>query len=42
MPAAAVQTWRDGRSVFIKGYAHREDALKDMEVSVDELEPIAP
>lgn len=27
---------------YFKGYAHREDALCDLGVSEDELEPIAP
>ena len=42
MPAAAVQRWRDGLTVYIKAYAHREDALKDLDISEDALEPIAP
>jgi len=28
--------------VYIKGYAHREEALRDLGVSADELEPIDP
>jgi ketosteroid isomerase-like protein len=42
MPAAAVTRWRDGLSVYIKAYARREDALKDLEISENALEPIAP
>jgi hypothetical protein len=42
VPGAAVQKWRDGLSVYIKGYAHREDALEDLAVSEDTLEPIDP
>jgi ketosteroid isomerase-like protein len=42
MPYAAVTRWRDGLMVYIKGYAHREEALRDLGVSEDELEPIAP
>jgi ketosteroid isomerase-like protein len=42
MPAAAVVRWRDGLGVYIKGYAQREDALVDLGVSEDELEPIGP
>jgi ketosteroid isomerase-like protein len=33
---------RDGRIAYRKGYADREDALRDLGVSEDELEPIAP
>jgi ketosteroid isomerase-like protein len=42
MPVASVARWRDGRMVYLKGYADREDALRDLGVSEDELEPIAP
>jgi hypothetical protein len=34
--------WRDGLIVYFKGYTHREDALTDLGVSEDALEPIAP
>jgi hypothetical protein len=34
--------WRDGLCVYGKQYAHREDALRDLGVSEDALEPIAP
>jgi ketosteroid isomerase-like protein len=42
LPAAMVARWRDGLCVYSKGYAHREDALRDPGVSKDALEPIAP
>jgi ketosteroid isomerase-like protein len=42
MPAAQVARWRDGRMAFAKGYTDRDDALRDLGVSEDELEPIAP
>jgi SnoaL-like domain len=40
--SAAVFTWRDGLMVYLKGYADREEALRDLGVSEDELEPIDP
>ena len=42
MPVAHVWRWRDGLAIFFKGYAHRADALRDLGVSDDELEPIPP
>jgi hypothetical protein len=42
MPAAHLCRWRDGLIVYFKGYAHREDALSDLGVSEDALEPIDP
>ena len=42
LPAAMVVRMRDGLLVNFRGYSHREDALKDLDVVVDELEPIAP
>jgi ketosteroid isomerase-like protein len=42
MPIAQVARWRDGLIVHWKGYAHREDALRDLGVSEDELERIEP
>jgi ketosteroid isomerase-like protein len=42
MPIAAVLRWRDGLCVHFKSYARREDALSDLGVSEDELEPIEP
>jgi hypothetical protein len=34
--------FRDGLIVYLKGYAHREDALRDLGVSEGALEPIDP
>jgi hypothetical protein len=42
MPIAGVARWRDDLLVYAKAYLHREDALSDMGVSEDELEPIEP
>jgi ketosteroid isomerase-like protein len=42
VPGAAVQRWLNGLSVYIKGYAHREDALSDLGISEDALAPIDP
>jgi ketosteroid isomerase-like protein len=42
MPAAGVLRWRDGLISYLKVYLHRQDALKDLGVSEDELEPIIP
>jgi ketosteroid isomerase-like protein len=42
MDLAHVARWRDGRCVYFKGYAHREDALRELGVSEDELDPIEP
>jgi hypothetical protein len=42
VPGAAVQRWRAGLSTYIKGYAHREDALLDLGVSEEALERIDP
>jgi ketosteroid isomerase-like protein len=42
MPLAQVARWRDGLFVYIKVYAHKEDALRDLGISEDELEPIDP
>jgi ketosteroid isomerase-like protein len=41
-PYAHVCRWREGLIVYFRGYAHREDALRDLGVSEGELEPIAP
>jgi hypothetical protein len=42
MRAAQVAKWRDGLCVFFKVYPRREDALRDLGLSQDALEPIAP
>jgi ketosteroid isomerase-like protein len=42
MPAAQVATVCDGRVVYLKVYGNREDALIDLGVSEQELEPIEP
>ena len=42
MPGAQLCRWRDGLCVYGKQYAHSDDALKDLGVSEDALEPIAP
>jgi ketosteroid isomerase-like protein len=42
MPITTLLRWRDGLVVYFKGYALREDALRDLGVSEDELEPIEP
>jgi ketosteroid isomerase-like protein len=42
MPIAAVYGWRNGLMVYFKGYADREEALRELGVTEDELEPIAP
>lgn len=40
--AANVMRWRAGLCVYSKAYVHRDEALKDLGVSLDALEPIAP
>jgi hypothetical protein len=40
LPSALIARWRGGLMVHVKAYAHREDALSDLGVSVDDLEPI--
>jgi ketosteroid isomerase-like protein len=42
LPGAQVARWRDGRLVYIKGYTNREDALLELGISEDALEPSAP
>jgi ketosteroid isomerase-like protein len=42
MPMAHVVRWQDGLAVYAKSYTHKEDALSDLGVSEDELEPIDP
>ncbi len=42
MPLTLVVRWRKDLIVYMKSYVHREDALSDLDVSKDELEPINP
>ena len=42
MAYAHIVRWRDGLMVYLKAYARREDALEELGVSEDALEPIAP
>jgi hypothetical protein len=42
MPATAVAGWREGLCVSHKAFVHREDALRELGVSEDALEPISP
>jgi ketosteroid isomerase-like protein len=42
MPNAQVFSWRDGLAVYYQAYIHKEDALRDLRVAEDVLEPIAP
>jgi ketosteroid isomerase-like protein len=42
MPNALVARWSDDLIVYLKAYAHREDALSDSAVSEDALQPIEP
>jgi hypothetical protein len=42
MAIAQVARWREDLIVYLKSYARREDALGDLGVSEDELEPIEP
>lgn len=42
MAFAQVARWRDGLIVYLRVYLEREDALKDLGVSEDALEPLAP
>jgi ketosteroid isomerase-like protein len=42
LPVATVSRSRDGLLVYYKAYVHREDALEELAVSEDALEPIAP
>jgi hypothetical protein len=41
-PNALVASWRHGMMVYCRAYAHREDALSDLGMSEDALDPIAP
>jgi ketosteroid isomerase-like protein len=42
MSVALVARWRDGLIVYMRGYANRDDALRELGVTVDELEAIDP
>jgi ketosteroid isomerase-like protein len=42
MPIAAVFELRDGLIVTWKGYTNREAALRELDISADDLVPIAP
>jgi ketosteroid isomerase-like protein len=42
MPGASVLRVRDGLIIYMKAYLDREEALRDLGVSLDELEPIEP
>jgi ketosteroid isomerase-like protein len=42
MQVALLARWRDGLIVYMRSYTDREDALSDLGVSDDELEPIEP
>ena len=42
MPIAQEVRWRGGLCVYFKSYADRQDALRDLGLSEDELEPIDP
>jgi ketosteroid isomerase-like protein len=42
MPYVAVTKWHHGLMVYIKAYPDKEEALRDLGVAEDDLEPIAP
>jgi ketosteroid isomerase-like protein len=42
MPVAVVARWRDGLCVYSRGYSNKGEALRDLGVAEDELEPVAP
>ena len=42
LSGAAVTRWRAGRCVYFRAYADREEALRDLGVSENALQPIAP
>jgi hypothetical protein len=42
MPTIQEVRWRGGLAIYFKSYADREDALRDLGLSEDELEPIDP
>lgn len=41
-PATSITRWRDGRMIYVKVCMQRDEALSDLGVSEDELEPITP
>jgi ketosteroid isomerase-like protein len=41
-PAAHLCRWRHGLIVYFRGYLDREDAFRDLGVSADARQPIAP
>ena len=41
-PVASVTRWRDGLMIYLKNCTQRDDALRDLGVSEDEVEPIEP
>ena len=42
VPATAMMRWRDGLIVYFKAYGQRVDALEDLGIAENTLEPIAP
>ena len=42
MKSAQVCKWRDGLCVYMRAYARREEALRNLGIAEDELEPVAP
>ena len=42
MPIAQEVRWRGGLCVYFKSHADRDDALRELDVSEEELEPIDP
>jgi SnoaL-like domain len=42
MPNAQLIRWRRGAAVYVRLYAHREDALGDLGLDLQNLVPIAP
>ena len=42
METALVVTWRGDRAVYLKVYPRRDDALRDLDLRANELNPIAP
>jgi ketosteroid isomerase-like protein len=42
LQGALMFRWRDGRAAYGKGYVDRDQALAELGITEDELEPIAP